>query len=224
MNARLRIDRTGLSLAILVAIAYFALGSPWPLAFLAALLVYSLKAVLDLPVWHRRRNAPGPTPGSPEALWLERAERAIASIRQLRRSARSDDVARRCAGIAAQGELTLGALRRLTYQAGVVAALTRSREIDGTVTSLGARQQTAQRLETTRRELQARIENSVLGLEGVVARLAEIVALSDGAGGAPVEELVFELDTLRTVLVETEELGRHSFHALTEPIDERKVT
>jgi hypothetical protein len=71
------------------------------------------------------------------------------------------------------------------------------------------------RLESTRRELHTRIEDSVLGLEGLVARLAQIVALSEaGADAASMDELTFELDTLRVALEETEALGRRSVHSL----------
>jgi len=145
--------------------------------------------------------------GSPEAMWLDRAGRALMSIRDLRRSARSESIAQRCAAIAVQAEASVATLKRLAYQASVVSALARS----------GAR---TDRLESTRLELQTRIEGSVLGLEGLVARLAEIVALSEASPDvASVDDLAFELDTLRAAMVETEELGRTSFHALTAPIE-----
>ena len=129
------------------------------------------------------------------------------SIKDLRRSARSESIAQRCAGIAIQAEASVATLRRLAYQASVVSGLTRS----------GAR---TDRLETTRLELQARIEGSVLGLEGLVARLAEIVALSEASPDvASVDDLAFELDNLRAAMVETEEIGRSSVHSLAAPIE-----
>ena len=86
--------------------------------------------------------------------------------------------------------------------------------------SLATRRRSEDRLESTRLELYTRIEGSVLGLEGLVARLAEIVALSDaGTDVASVDDVAFELDTLRTALVESEELGRLSVHALIAPIE-----
>jgi len=166
-----------------------------------------LKLTLDLP-WHTYRRAlPAPEFGSPEALWLDRAGRALMSIRELRRSARSESIAQRCAAIAIQAEASVATLRRLAYQASVVSGLARS----------GAR---TDRLETTRLELHARIEGSVLGLEGLVARLAEIVALSEASPDvASVDDLAFELDNLRAAMVETEEIGRSSVHSLTAPIE-----
>lgn len=224
MNAKL-IDRSAFVLALLVGVAYLALGSSLVLAIPAAALVYTLKVVLDLPAWRRRPRTPAPLAGSSEALWLERAEMAVASIRELRRSAHSEAVSQRCAAVAMQADLSLSALRRLAYQASVVSALTHSRDISGAVTSVAARQETSARLDSTRREQQARIEHSVLGLEGVVARLAEIVAISDGGtSDVPVEDLVFELDALRGALVDTEAIGRTSLQALADPNDERKVT
>ena len=59
----------------------------------------------------------------------------------------------------------------------------------------------------------------MLGLEGLVARLAEIVALSEASPDvASVDDLAFELDNLRAAMVETEEIGR-SVHSLTAPIE-----
>jgi len=206
MRTPLRIDNSGLVLGLAVAAAYFFLGAAWPLALGTGLLVYLLKLTLDLP-WHTYRRAlPAPEMGSPEAFWLERAGRALMSIKELRRSARSESIAQRCAAIAIQAEASVATLRRLAYQASVVSGLTRS----------GAR---TDRLETTRLELHSRIEGSVLGLEGLVARLAEIVALSEaGPDVASVDDLAFELDNLRAAMVETEEIGR-SVHSLTAPIE-----
>ena len=246
MDARSRLDRRGLGLALLVAVAYLALGSPLPLAIGAASLAYAVKAALDLPVWRRQRRTPPPLPGTPEALWLERAELALSSIEQLRRSARSEAVAQRCAGIRVQAEVSVAALRRLTYQAGVVSGIARSSEVaelraaeeraraqllrtpepgrdelQRAVASLAARRAAAERLHATKRDLDARVESSALELEGVVARLAEIVAISDdGSRTTPINELVSELESLSSALAETEELGRRSVYALTAPVDE----
>jgi hypothetical protein len=218
MRAPLRLDRAGLVLGFTAAAAYLFLGAAWPLALGVGLLVYGLKAALDLPWRPYRKRVPAPDAGSPEALWLDRATRALRSIKELRRSARSDSIAERCAGIAVQAEASVATLRRLAYQASVVSALARPRMVtaERSLYSQSPRNEATTRLESTRRELEARIEGSVLGLEGLVARLAEIVALSEaGADVATVDELAFELDTLRTALVETEELGRISVRALT---------
>lgn len=219
-----RIDRTGLALGLTVGIAYGLLGAAWPLALGAGFLVFALKLALESPWRGYRPQMPAPEAGSPEALWLERAGLALQSIRALRRSARSEGIAERCAAIALQAEASVATLRRLTYQASVVSGLGRSREMTWAPglgpDSIAARRAATDRLENTRLELHARIEGSVLGLEGLVARLAEIVALSEsGADVASVDELAFELDTLRSALVETEELGRSSVRALIAPME-----
>ena len=207
MRTPLHFDISGLVLAGVVAAAYFFLGAAWPLALGAGSLVFLLKVTLDRPWRAYRRPVPAPEIGSPEAMWLDRAGRALMSIKELRRSARSESIAQRCAAIAVQAEASVATLRRLAYQASVVSGLARS----------GAR---TDRLENTRLELQSRIEGSVLGLEGLVARLAEIVALSEASPDvASVDDLAFELDTLRAAMVETEELGRTSVHSLTGSIE-----
>lgn len=218
MRTRSRVDRAGLILAIAVAVAYTFLGAAWPLALGAGALVYLLKLTLDLPWESYRRRLPPPAAGSLEEGWLARASNALRSIKELRRSARSPSIARRCDAIAVQAEASIRTLRRLAYQSGLVTALVPPSE---TRHLHGARPEAAVRLESTRRELHARIEDSVLGLEGLVARLAQIVALSEaGADAASMDELTFELDTLRAALEETEALGRRSMHALAAP-DER---
>ena len=207
MRTPLHFDSSGLVLGAIVAVAYLFLGAAWPLAFGAGLLVFFLKVALDRPWRGYRRAVPAPEVGSPEAMWLDRAGRALTSIRELRRSARSQSISQRCAAIAIQAEASVATLRRLAYQASVVSGLARS----------GAR---TDRLENTRVELQGRIEGSVLGLEGLVARLAEIVALSEASPDVTsVDDLAFELDTLRAAMVETEELGRTSVHSLTGSIE-----
>jgi hypothetical protein len=207
MRTPLRIDRAGLAMGIAVAAAYMFLGAAWILALGAGLLVYALKVTLDLPWRSYRSPVPPPEIGSPEAMWLDRAGRALMSIKDLRRSARSESIGQRCAAIAIQAEASVATLRRLAYQASVVSGLTRS----------GAR---TDRLENTRLELQGRIERSVLGLEGLVARLAEIVALSEASpDAASVDDLAFELETLRAAMVETDELGRTSVQSLAGSIE-----
>lgn len=240
MENNVRIDRRGLVIAALAAIAYLVLGAAWPLALGVFALVYVLNEIFVRPRWRIVMPPPAPERGTPEAAWLERAEFAAASIDRLRRSARSVAIAQRCEGIAAQARLSVGALRRLTYQAGVVSGITRSPEIeelrategrlqlqrqelsgarrdelDHTIALLMARREAAERLELTRRDLQTRIEAAALGLEGVVARVAEIVALTDDSSrAAPVADLFDELDTLHAALVDTADLGRRPDYAL----------
>jgi hypothetical protein len=240
MNNNLRIDRRGIAIATIAGASYLVLGAAWPLALGVFVLVYVLNEIFTRPTWRMTMPTPAPAAGTPEAGWLERAEFAAASIDRLRRTARSTAVAHRCEAIAIQARLSVAALRRLTYQAGVVSGITRSPEIeelrenerrlriqqrelagpqrddlDHTIASLVARREGAERLELTRRDLQQRIEASALALEGVVARVAEIVALTDDNSRAtPLDDLVDELDTLRIALVETDDPAPRPDHAL----------
>jgi hypothetical protein len=238
MSARLFVpDRATLALAAAVGGAYLFLGAPLPLAVLTALLVCFARGLLEAALSYRR--TPRLVPGTPEALWIARAEGAVASIRRLRTSAGSGAVAERCTVIARQAADAVVILRRLAYQSGLVSRLAGStdlaelhrtdaslrhqlsvlsegparRQNEYALRSLTARLEAGERLEATQSELIGRIEAAALGLEGLVARVAEIVALSEFGSGlaAPrVDELASELDTLRSALIETEDLGRHA--------------
>jgi hypothetical protein len=244
MNAKMFVpDRATLALAAAVGAAYLFLGAPLPLALLTAVLVCVARGLLEAVLSYRR--TPRPRPGTPEALWVFRAEAAVAAIRRLRGSAGSGAIAYRCAVIAKQAAEAVVILRRLAYQSGLVSRLAGSTDLaelrrtdaslrhqmsvlsegparqqnEYALRSLTARLEAGERLEATQRELIGRIEAAALGLEGLVARVAEIVALSEFGSGlaAPrVDELAAELDTLRAALVETEDLGRHALSARTE--------
>ena len=244
MNAKMFApDRATLALAVAVGGAYLFLGAPLPLAILTAILVCVVRGLLEAVLSYRR--TPRPIPGSPEALWVIRAEAAVAAIRRLRASAGSGAVAYRCTVIAEQAADAVVILRHLAYQSGLVSRLAGStdlaelRRIDASLRhqlgvlsegparqqneyalrSLTARIEAGERLEATQRELVGRIEAGALGLEGLVARVAEIVALSElgsGVAAPQVDELAAQLDTLRAALVETEDLGRHALSDQTE--------
>jgi hypothetical protein len=236
MNAMMFVpDRATLALAVTVGAAYLFLGAPLPLALLTAFLVCFARGLLEAALSYRR--APRLTPGTPEALWIARAEGAVASIRRLSASAARGAVAERCTVIARQAAEAVVILRRLAYQSAVVSRLAGSvdlaelrrteaslrhqlsvlnegparRQNENALRSLSARLEAGERLEETQNELMGRIEGAALGLEGLVARVADIVARSELGSGiaAPrVDELAAELDTLRAALIETEDFGR----------------
>src|SRR6267378_24499 len=244
MDAKMFVpDRATLALAVAVGAAYLFLGAPLPLAIFTAVLVILARGLLDAALSYRR--APRLAPGTPEALWIARAEAAVASIRRLRASAGSGAVAYRCTVIAKQAADAVVILRRLAYQSGLVRRLAENTDLaelrrteaslrhqldvlsegparqqnEYALRSLTARIEAGERLEATQRELIGRIEGAALGLEGLVARVAEIVALSElgsGVAAPQVDELAAELDTLRAALVETEDLGRHALSDRTE--------
>jgi hypothetical protein len=244
MNARMFVpDRATLALSIAVGTAYLFLGAPLPLALLTGVLVCFVRGLLEAALSYRR--TPRPIAGTPEALWVFRAEAAVAAIRRLRASAGSGAIAYRCAVIAKQAADAVVILRRLAYQSGLVSRLAGSTDLaelrrtdaslrhqlsvltegparqqnEYALRSLTARLEAGERLEATQQELIGRIEAAALGLEGLVARVAEIVALSEfgsGVAAPQVDDLAAELDTLRAALVETEDLGRHALSERTE--------
>ena len=236
-------DRATLALAIAVGAAYLFLGASAPLALITSFLVVFARGLLEAALSYRR--APRLAPGTPEALWIARAEGAVASIRRLSASAGRGAVAERCAVIAGQAAEAVVILRRLAYQSAVVSRLAGStdlaelrrtdaslrhqltvldegparRQNENALRSLTARLEAGERLEETQNELMGRIEGAALGLEGLVARVADIVARSELGSGvtAPrVDDLASELDTLRTALIETEDFGRHALTSQNE--------
>lgn len=182
---------------------------------------------------------PRPPEGSAAAYFLARAEAAVESLRQLVRTPEAGPTAGQAAGVADQARTTLDDLRRLGAQAtavetamlrvdtaGLVGERTRLEaqqraltdpavrlEVDRALATVREQEAVAARLSTTRDNVLARMQSSALGLEGLVARLAEVLALVDTTGGVDdasrrIGELAGELDGLRAGLAETEALSR----------------
>ncbi|MDP8956799.1 MAG: hypothetical protein M3N24_07565 [Actinomycetota bacterium] len=181
--------------------------------------------------------------GSPEERWNRRAEQAVRSFRRLGDSVRAGPVAERAQDIGKQAEGMLAAVRRLAGQASAVREALRridivrlireedrltyeldraeSEEVRGEISrsleSVRAQHSVYARLEDAAMRLQARIESVVIGLEGLVARLVEILALVEAQspveGAQQVDELSEELEGLRAGLVETEDLSRRVLSA-----------
>ena len=185
--------------------------------------------------------------GSPEDRWVRRAERALRSLKDLSGSVRAGPVAQECVEISEQADTTIEAMRRLAGQASAVAIALRhldgnklaseeerlEQEVrstkrgevrDALERSLASvREQVAvrERLEQAGRTLLARMESGTIGLEGLVARLAEVLALAETAAGTgreiqKIDELALELEGLRTGLTETEDLSRRALSAYHE--------
>ncbi|MEP7054027.1 MAG: hypothetical protein ABI912_02115 [Actinomycetota bacterium] len=183
----------------------------------------------ELPVLH----------GSPEEAWLHRAELASRSLRDVAAGARPGPVAERLAGVVTEAASTLGDMRRLAGQASAVtsamwrvdvnrlkreeAQLVQTREkeftpdvrqeVDRSLVSVRGQLDVHQRLYDAAAALLARMQSGALGLESLVARIAELVALADASPGGvdgveQLEELATDLEGLRLGLKETEELSR----------------
>jgi hypothetical protein len=181
---------------------------------------------------------PRPAKGSPADVWLGRAEKAVRTLTGQVRSAGT--VRESLTGIAAGAGATLDELRRVAAQVAAVddaagaidvarlqAERTRlvqtvydtpersAARAGHTRAAAAVAEQLAtyQRLRSARDELVARLESTALGLEGLVARAADIVALAAAAGAADtttarVGELTEQLDGLRGGLAEADALSR----------------
>ena len=229
----------GLVLAVTAAAVAFVLGLAPLLALAAGLSVLAVK--VGAGVIGDRMGAPRISGGSEELKWMGRAERAVASFRQLARSSRSSAVGDRFVGTGQQAHDTLELLRRLAAQTSTVGRMLQS--IDGThlaaedrrlagelraaeseaarreieISSRLVREQLAasRRLEQAKAGQMARLQSGVLALEGLVTRLAEVVALGETAGGAlgagdRVAELADQLEGLRAGLSELDDVNINS--------------
>jgi hypothetical protein len=182
---------------------------------------------------------------SNEAEWLDRAERAQRAFRDIAASAPDGPVAERVRAFGAQTDDALASLDRLAGQASAIrlalgridpARLAEERdrlaaalradtdpavraERERSLASVEAQGQGYTRLYAALSTLLARLESGALGLEGLVARLAEVVALAETSGTASgslsqVDDLATELDGLRAGLVEAEGVSTRAVEGL----------
>lgn len=185
------------------------------------------------------RELPRPLRGSAADRWLTRAEAAVGGLDDLVRTAGAGPVAASLRGAASDSRATLTALARLGAQAFAVegalarvdgqhldeeAAHLRSRaqlsgppgvhaEIARSRAALDDRIAVRDRLREARDTVLARMQAVALGLEGLVARMAEVLALAETTGTyedtvGVVAELAGELEGLRAGLAETEAVSR----------------
>jgi hypothetical protein len=182
---------------------------------------------------------------SNEAEWLQRAERAQRAFRDIASSAPEGPVAERVQAFGAQTDEALASLERLAGQASAIrlalgridpARLTQERdrllnalradtdpavraERQRSLASVEAQGQGYTRLYAALSTLLARLESGALGLEGLVARLAEVVALTETSNTASgslsqVDDLATELEGLRAGLVEAEGVSTRAVEGL----------
>jgi hypothetical protein len=223
----------GLLLSGGTAVAGLILGLPLPVALLAGISVLAVK-LGAVPVMDRlaSRVNLGPT----ELDWMQRADRAVAAFRQLARTSRSEPIGQRCMVIGEQAHATLQLLRRVAGQSATVGRMLQGidatrltdeelrlskelrraesaaarHEIEISLNLIGEQVAARRRLEQGKAALIARLQSGVLALEGLVTRLAEVVALGQTAGGMDgagdrVAELADELEGLRAGLSELDQ-------------------
>jgi hypothetical protein len=179
--------------------------------------------------------------GSPEEAWFGRAQNAARSLRDVAAGARPGPIAERLDQVVKESAGTIDDLRRLAGQASAVTAamwrvdvptlqrelkaLQRSRnnaaspkiqlEIDRAILGMQGQLDVHERLYDVASSLLARMQSGTVGLESLVARVAELVAIADASpsavtGVAELDELASELEALRLGLAETEELSRRA--------------
>jgi hypothetical protein len=186
------------------------------------------------------RSLPAPPRGSQAERWLRRAESAVDTLRKQTESPTDavlrqqigeiddqaagalDDLAR-FAGQVTLIEQTAGRIdqRRLQQEYGalqrglngVPAGMLRD-ERERALRAVGDQLEVARRLADAREMLLARMQSAVLGLEGLVARMAELLALHATTEGGTsltasrVAELAGDLEGMRAGLAEAEKVSR----------------
>ena len=227
----------------------WAVGVPAGAAVAVGAAVLGVKAVVGAALGGRGSGRPEALPvmaKTPEDGWLRRAERAVDSFDKLGSSVPAGMVSERSRTIEQRAKETLEGLRRLAGQASTTRnvavhidaphllneELRLTQEVAGETAAeikeeqqkslASVREQIAivQRLEQSLQTLLARMESGTLGLERLVAQLAEILALSETAtspveGAAQLEQLADELEGIRSGLAETERLSRRALGAYT---------
>lgn len=179
--------------------------------------------------------------GSPADVWLRRAERTVRILHEQTESPQQLAVRDQVGGIDDEAATVLDALRRLASQVtsvesalhridipalqGEYARLAAARrepsvdqmraEQERSIAAIEEQLGVAGRLIDARNVLLAKMESTAIGLEGLVARLAEVLALSATTGGVDtahnqISELTSDLDGLRTGLAETEAISRQA--------------
>ncbi len=183
---------------------------------------------------------PAPSPGSPADGWQRRAEAAVGNLHRLTESPRDPTLREQIGGVDDQAAAALSDLRRFAGQvtlveqaargidpgrlrreqatlqhglAGLAAGPLRD-ERERALRAVEDQLDVGRRLEQAHETLLARMQSAVLGLEGLVARMAELIALHATTGGGAaltatrVAELAGDLEGMRAGLAEAEELSR----------------
>lgn len=192
---------------------------------------------------------PRPPRGSIAAQWLDRAEGAVQNLDQMARTTHPGPAGDAVRTAADEAGDTLADLARLGGQVTAVErALQRvdatgldaeaarlddaarhapteemRAEMERSATAVHDRQAVRDRLIDARQTLLARMQAVALGLEGLEARLAEVLAMTATTGGVDttaqeIAELATELDGLRAGLAETEAISRKALAAAPPPL------
>ena len=225
--------------AAATAVAAWVLGVPMlvcPLAAVAVLAVLSTVAWVRRPATVRPPAPVSIDPSSSEGALLERGRAAAAAFADISLGlptgllgSRADDMRRQSllasetlSGLAGRAVTVTRLLERLSGSSlrderdAIRRRLARAEgrrrdELTQSLAALETRSDARRNLASTRTALLSRMETVTYGLEGLVARLAELVALAEAgalaAGDDRIDRLTLELEGLRHGMVEAEELG-----------------
>lgn len=197
---------------------------------------------------------PRPPRGSAAAQWLDRAEGSVRNLDEMARTTHPGPAGDAVRNAADEAGDTLGDLTRLGGQVTAVErALARvdvsgldaeAHRLDDAARRAGSeemreemarsaaavhdRQAVRDRLLGARQTLLARMQAVALGLEGLEARLAEVLAMTATTGGVDtaaqqIAELSTELDGLRAGLAETEALSRRALASAPPPLPSERA-
>jgi hypothetical protein len=221
----------------------WAVGTPVLAAVAVGAAVYGVKAALGSVL--DRDDSPGdgpapprPAPGSTAGLWLRRAESAVRALDDMARSHGTSPADLATTRAAEEADEVLASMRQLGGHVVTVGqALARSdapgldeeaarlrsaasrspgdtsahRSADAVTDRVAVRD----RLRRAQADLEGRMQSSALGLEGLVARVAEVRASSATAGdmdgsASSLSALSTELEGLRQGLADVDEVARRA--------------
>jgi hypothetical protein len=230
----------GMAAAIAAASATGLVAVPVGLG--VAAVVYGVKVTLSALAAREpdpHAELPRPAKGSPADVWLGRAEKAVRTLQEQTESPREQVIRQQVASIDDHAAETLGDMRRLAAQVAAVQtaaaridtprlradyqALSASLQQAGdpglraererALRSVAEQLEVHERLRVTGETLVAKMQSTAIGLEGLIARLAEVLALAATAGGYDttaqrIAGLADELDGMQAGLRETEVVSR----------------
>jgi len=222
----------------------WAVGTPVIAAVGVGAAVYGVKAAIGAVLGDGHddppdvRAVPRPASGSTAALWLRRAESAVHALDDMARSQGTSAADVATTHAAEEADEVLASMRRLGgHVVAVGQALARSDApgLDDEATRLRAwaaqapDNQSAQRsaeavadrvavrdrLRRAQADLEGRMQSSALGLEGLVARVAEVRASSATLGEVDpsadsLSALTTEIEGLRQALSDVDEVARRA--------------
>ncbi|WP_436760464.1 hypothetical protein [Streptosporangium sp. V21-05] len=229
-------DPWGLLLGATAGGAAWAVSVHPAAAAFVGVVVWLSKAGVAILQDREHRDGLAVTPGSPEEYWLARAGSAAYGFGELSASMERGPLAERIALMRPRIDDSAATLRRLAEQASLTgAALARfdlgglgneqarlarareeagqglARDIDRALASLASQRAVVERLSATRERVLARMESSAIGIEGLLARLVELSAVSANGPLEPtrvLDELADTLEGVRQGLHETEQITR----------------